>query len=505
MTIEQASDSQKSPALEQKEKEDNMSDLRYRHLIEHLSACVFELEPAGRILFVNQAMCQQSGYSGLELVGRNWWQLFFPPAEKPAADELRRCLEEGDVTDYEVSLMTKGGQPLVLELNSANQYNDDGRLERIVSFGVDVTARRRAYAALQTSERRYRSLVETSPDAIFYLGLDLAIRLANRPAADLYGFESAEAMTGRELLSLVAPYNQDYLAAKFKQIVPGWRFAGDCHMLRQDGLEFLAELHASVVEDESGQPVAITLIVRDATVRQRMEQYVRRTERMAAMGQMAAVLAHEIRNPLQAIQSSVELVVDYLVDPAEREEYLRHSFQEIERLTEITNRVLNFSDPETITYYSIPVHELLQRALILVERRLPPANIHLGRDIPENLPRVYVAPDQIVQVLVNLFLNAIEAMPQGGRLDINAWLKDDFIHIGVSNSGPPIPPELVERIFDPFFSTKVTGAGLGLTISDSIVQQHGGILSVQNLKDSEGVSFTVALPIAPFERQERSQ
>lgn len=500
MTIEQTSNSQETAASEEE-----TSESRYRHLIEQLSACVFELEPTGTILFVNQAMCKLTGYTGEELTGRNWWHLFFPMSEQAAVDELKRWLAKGDVVNYEASLTTKGGQPLVLELNSANQYGDSGQLERIIGFGVDVTARRLAYAALQTSERRYRSLVETSPDAIFYLGLDMAIRLANRPAAELYGFASAEAMTGRELLSLVATYNQDYLAAKFKQIGPDWRFAGDCHMVKQDGLEFLAELHASVVEDETGRPVAITLIVRDATVRQRMEQYVRRTERMAAMGQMAAVLAHEIRNPLQAIQSSVELVVDYLADPAEREEYLRHSFQEIERLTEITNRVLNFSDPETITYYSIAVHDLLQRALALVDRRLPPANIHLSRDIPENLPRVYVAPDQIVQVLVNIFLNAIDAMPEGGRLDVNAWVKDDFIHIGVSNSGAPIPPELLERIFDPFFSTKVTGAGLGLTISDSIVQQHGGILSVQNLKDGAGVSFTVALPIAPFERQERDQ
>jgi signal transduction histidine kinase len=199
----------------------------------------------------------------------------------------------------------------------------------------------------------------------------------------------------------------------------------------------------------------------------------------------------------------VELVVDYLVDPAEREEYLRHSFQELERLTEITNRVLNFSDPESVTFYTISINELLPRAIALVDRRLVLANIHLTRDIPENLPLVYVSPDQIVQVLVNLLTNAIEAMPEGGRIEVSAWLKDDFIHLAVSNSGSTIPPELLDRIFDPFFTTKVTGAGLGLTISDSIVQQHGGILSVQNRQDDQGVTFTVALPVAPYKQIER--
>jgi PAS domain S-box-containing protein len=356
--------------------------------------------------------------------------------------------------------------------------------------------------ALWAAEARYRSLVETATDGIFCLGLDMAIQMANRPAAELFHFAAATEMEGVAFMTLVAPSQRGFWGAKLAAVGPGWRFAGDCQMVRQDGWEFPAEVYASIIMGENGQPLAITVIVRDATVRQRMEQYVRRTERLAAMGQMAALLAHEIRNPLQAIQSSVELVVDYLVDPAEREEYLRHSFQEIERLTEITNRVLNFSDPESVAFYTISISELLQRAVALVDRRLVLANIHLSREIPEDLPTVYVAPDQIVQVLVSLLTNGIEAMADGGRIEVRAWLKDDFVSIAVTNSGPAIAAELLDRIFDPFFSTKATGAGLGLTISDSIVQQHGGILAVQNLAEGQGVTFTVALPVAPFKQVE---
>jgi two-component system sporulation sensor kinase A len=355
-----------------------------------------------------------------------------------------------------------------------------------------------AQRALQAADARYRSLVETATDAIFYLDLEMTILLANRAAADLYGFPAATDMVGQPFWILVAPSNRAYLQGKVAAVDLEWRFSGDCQMIRQDGREFPAEVNASAVAGENGEPVAITLIAHDSTVRQRMEQYVRRTERLAAMGQMAAVLAHEIRNPLQAIQSSVELVVDYLVDPAEREEYLRHSFQEIERLTEITNRVLNFSDLESTTLYAITISDLLQRAVALVDRQLVLANIHLTRNVPADLPPVYVSPDQIVQVLVNVLTNAIEAMPEGGRIDVQAWVKDDFIHIAVTDSGPAIAPELLDRIFDPFFSTKVTGAGLGLTISDNIVQQHGGILAVQNQSDNQGVIVTMALPVAPF-------
>jgi len=236
--------------------------------------------------------------------------------------------------------------------------------------------------------------------------------------------------------------------------------------------------------------------------RKQAEQQAVRAERLAAMGWLAAALAHEINNPLQAIRSNLELVLDFDLELDEREEYLHVVSQEIQRLTEITRRVLDFARPADDTRYPIPIAHLIQETLKLMGKQLQLAHIQATTDLPADLPSVFVAPDQILQVLFNLSVNAIEAMPDGGHLHIAARADENVVEIALTNDGPPLPAEHIKRIFDPFFTTKPDGAGLGLSISHSIVHRHGGTISVGNLKDHRGVVFTIALPVARLVREE---
>jgi PAS domain S-box-containing protein len=247
-------------------------------------------------------------------------------------------------------------------------------------------------------------------------------------------------------------------------------------------------------------PDQVSVYTEDITGRKRMEQYLLRSERLAAMGYMAATLAHEIQNPLQAIQSHLELVLDFDLEMDEREEYLRFCCQEIERLTGITERVLSFARPTQDTLSPTSVAYLMQRAMALC-KPLQHARVHISTDIPDDLPPVLAIPDQIIQVLLNLMINAIEAIRDTGHVHITAQVdqdrKDkDMIVLTLTNDGPPIPPEHIEHIFDPFFTTKPGGTGLGLFASHNIIEQHGGMISVENLPDDQGVVFGIALPIA---------
>ena len=254
-------------------------------------------------------------------------------------------------------------------------------------------------------------------------------------------------------------------------------------------------------------PDLVSVYTEDITERKHMEQYMLRAERLAAMGYMAATLAHEIQNPLQAIHSHLELVLDFDLEPSEREEYLRFCCREIERLTEVTERTLDFARPAKETLCSASIAHLLQQALA-ISKPLQHARVQVTTDIPADIPAVLVMPDQIVQVLLNLIINAIEAIPDSGHVHITACVDDDhmggdMVVLTLTNDGPPIPPEHIEHIFDPFFTTKLGGTGLGLFISHNIVEQHGGMISVENLEDNQGVAFGIALPIAcPDEGQE---
>jgi PAS domain S-box-containing protein len=247
-------------------------------------------------------------------------------------------------------------------------------------------------------------------------------------------------------------------------------------------------------------PDLVSVYTEDITERKRMEQHILRAERLAAMGYMAATLAHEIQNPLQAIHSHLELVLDFDLEPNEREEYLRFCCKEIERLTEVTTRTLDFARPAKETLHSASIPHLMERALA-ISRPLQHPRVQVTTDFPPDLPPVLVIPDQIVQVLINLIINAIEAITDMGHMHITAHVDEqrkdkDMVVLTMFNDGPPIPPEHIEHIFDPFFTTKPGGTGLGLFISHNIIEQHGGMISVENLEDDEGVAFGIALPIA---------
>jgi two-component system NtrC family sensor kinase len=217
------------------------------------------------------------------------------------------------------------------------------------------------------------------------------------------------------------------------------------------------------------------------------------------MGHVAAALAHEIKNPLQAIGSHLELVLDFDLKPDQREEYLRFCRQEIEHLTQITEGVLSFVRPSGDTFSAIYLDPLVQRALTLVNHSLQLAHINVTTDLPPNLPPIQASPDRIVQVLLNLMINSAEAMSGEGHIHIAAQVDKtdrDMVQIRLTNNGPSIPPDHIEHIFDPFFTTKPNGTGLGLFISYGIIEQHNGTISVENRQDGQGVVFALTLPIA---------
>jgi len=221
-------------------------------------------------------------------------------------------------------------------------------------------------------------------------------------------------------------------------------------------------------------------------------------EKMSALGRLAAALAHEINNPLQAITSHLELVMDFALEPDERVERLRITHQEIDRLSEIARRVLNFARPSPAPRKLVFVADLVQQTLALAGKKLQHSHIEVTTDLRE-APPILASPDQLVQVFLNLVLNAIESIYDHGHIHITLGAEDNQVVVRFANDGPSIPPEDLPRVFEPFFTTKENGTGLGLSVSHSLVTQHGGTLIAENLPNDEGVVFTVRLPMAKSE------
>jgi len=227
---------------------------------------------------------------------------------------------------------------------------------------------------------------------------------------------------------------------------------------------------------------------------QASQAYQIQIEKMAALGRLAATVAHEINNPLQAMQSHLELAMDFPLPQEERTQYLGVIRQEIGRLSEITQRVLNFARPAVAQPRPVSIAELVSQTLALTSKQLQRRRVQAATDIPESL-QVLAVPDQLVQVFLNLVINAVEAMQDHGHIQITARAEGPRGVVSFANDGPTIPPEHLSRIFEPFFTSKPEGTGLGLAVSHNLVQQHGGTLTVKNQPNGKGVVFTIGLPL----------
>ncbi len=219
------------------------------------------------------------------------------------------------------------------------------------------------------------------------------------------------------------------------------------------------------------------------------------SEKLAATGRLAATLAHEVNNPLQAIYNCLQMLRNFQLEPEEQHEYLQIAVEEVERLTSTVRRVLDLTRHPRQEMRPAQLNQVMERVLTLTGKYLQHRHIALQQDLASDLPPTLALPDELVQVFLNLVLNAADAMAEGGVLRVTSRLAGDGrLAVAFSDTGSGIPPEHLHRIFEPFFSTKEGGTGMGLNISSDVIKQHGGEITVES-QVGQGTTFTVWLPV----------
>ncbi|KGK89103.1 kinase [Desulfosporosinus sp. HMP52] len=229
--------------------------------------------------------------------------------------------------------------------------------------------------------------------------------------------------------------------------------------------------------------------------RERLEGEIRQTERLTALGHMSAGLAHEIRNPLGIMKVSIQLLAQEKVDDRVVSEYCRVLLEECERLNRLVSEFLSFARPKEPVRTGITLGELLDEGVALIQPALRQHYIELKQarsQVDEQV--VEVDPDQIMQVILNILLNAIDAQGEGGVIQLEGVRQVGFVGFAVSDEGSGISPDVMLYIYDPFFTTKEKGTGLGLSVVHSILDQHGGKISTTNRRDG-GVRVEILLPL----------
>ena len=493
------------------------SEDRYRHLVENSPAIVWSLSDKRGTLFVSSRVKSILGYSPDFLYENpTLWNKSIHPDDQYAVAQSIKGFASGKDLNVEYRIKDSSGNWRWFHDRSIGKHTE-GEAIVIEGISIDITDRKRTEDALRESEERYRTLVETSPDAISLLDSHLNVMMANRPALVLYGYESFEEVIGRSALDFIAPEDRPRaLVDAGKMLKTGCIATAEFTLLRKGGVSFPAELRTSLILNGEKKPLAIICVIRDISIRKRaeaeraaLEDQLRQSQKMEAIGRLAGGVAHDFNNLLTVIKGYCQLSLAEMKEQTP----IRDAFEVINKATEkaadLTRQLLAFSRRQIMEVRVLDVNALLQN-LDKMLRRIIGEDIELVTLLGKEVGRVKADPGQIEQVVMNLAVNAKDAMSAGGKLIIetaNVELDQAYAHahvavrpgryvmIAVSDTGGGMGPEVRDRLFEPFFTTKEKGkgTGLGLSMVYGIVKQSNGNIWVYS-EPGKGTTFKIFLP-----------
>jgi PAS domain S-box-containing protein len=409
---------------------------------------------------------------------------------------LQRAVATGrTVGSIELEIRHKSGK-VIHTLASANPlFDDSGNVRGAVGALIDITERKR----MEQTLRERAELMDLASEAIIVRDMDGTILFWNSGAAALYGWTTEEAV-GRDLHQMLQTIFSVSLEEIESTLVQGRRWEGNLVQFAKDGREIVVACRKSLQRDGT-KGRAVLEICRDITAQLQAEEALRRSEKLAAMGRMAGIVAHEINNPLGSITNVFYLLREHPSLDEEARNYARMAEEELSRVTHITKQTLGFyRESAQIIPVSIPT--ILDDILELQSSQLTKSKISVDRRYSTD-GVVGGFPGELKQVFLNLIGNAIEAMPDGGRLRVHvhessgAHSQLSGVRVSISDTGAGIRPEDAKRLFEPFFSTKSTkGTGLGLWISKGIMQKYEGTICFRSvcLPGGNITCFSVLIP-----------
>ena len=446
--------------------------------------------PDGTILLVNPAFSKLTGFSREELLTMNVRDLIPEQHRKQRDLVVAHVLQTGEPIEYEIDYLRKDGSQVPVAITVFAVKREDGRSTGLAAIVRDLTER-------MCAEEQFRLVVESSPNGLVMVDEQGTIRMVNRQIDQLFGYERTE-LIGQPVEILVPQQMRSHHAGDRAKFIAHSesRAMGkgrDLYGVRKDGQEFPLEIGLNPIRTPNGLRVLASVV--DISERKRIQEQLQKAERLAELGTLASGMAHEIGTPMNVILGRAEYLIQRTADEGTKKG-LATIVTQVERITKVMNQLLAFARRKTPERRFVDLSEIIDDSLEMFLERIAHSHIRVEKTIEADLPPVHADRDQLIQVLINLIMNSLHAMPKGGLLRMSLVREGHHVCLGVSDTGHGMSDEIRSRVFEPFFTTKDfgKGTGLGLTVVQSIVEEHGGTMSVESVVD-KGTTFLIRLPL----------
>jgi PAS domain S-box-containing protein len=499
------------------EKELRLSEERFRTVFEAAPLGIAIADAKGYILEANDVFFRLLGYDPKEIKKLTFMDITHPD-DREETRKLSRKARDGRINSYQTEkrYLKKNGDTLWGIVRATAIKDNDGHMEYWLGLIEDITEHKAAKEALKQSGRRYRNILESIEEGYFEVDLNGNFTFFNDQVSEIIGYPRRE-LIGMNNRQYTTPATAQKMFRLFNRVFKTGEPAkiANYEIIRKDGTKKILEVSASLMRNSDNEPSGFRGILRDVTDRiqaekdkKRLESQVQHAQKMEAVGTLAGGIAHDFNNLLMGFQGNISLMLMDLDEEHPHSEFLHNMERYVKRGSDLTRQILGFARGGKYQVKTINLNDLIHKSANMFSRTKKEITIH--KKFQEDLWSVEVDQGQIEQVLLNLFVNAWQAMPGGGNLFLeteNVTLEENdydkpyaispgrYVRISVSDTGTGMDKATQERIFEPFFTTKGVGRGTGLGLASTygIIKNHNGIINVYSEK-GHGTTFRIYLP-----------
>ncbi|WP_373232407.1 PAS domain S-box protein [Cohnella sp.] len=462
----------------------------YKNVVENALIGVYICQ-AGKTIYANLSLAKMFGYSMEEFMEIQPSELTFEEDWAELFEDARNTLIEPE-SKFRFHIRGKKKDQSVIYLEgSAIPIINKGEPAVFVAI-LDVTYKKESEDLLIESAQRYQALVKFLPEPIV-VSVDGLILYANLSAMKMVKASRDQDVIGKSTFDFVHPEYHEASRAIMRDVLQTdepFSFQ-DRKIICTDGEVIEVEISSIRIHNYMGKMATLS-VIRDLSERKRTEESLIQSEKLSVVGQLAAGVAHEIRNPLTSLSGFCKLLKSRFGDQVS---YIDVMLNELDRINMIVNEFMTLAKPHITQFTNGSVNEILKSVMSILETQAILLNVNMETLLDESIPYVYCEENQLKQVFINVIKNAIEAMPQGGNVTITtAKSNDGYVCVRIIDQGKGIPNEIIDKIGGPFFTTKESGTGLGLMICHQIIESHQGFLHISS-KIGEGTTVEILLPV----------